>query len=90
MKSAGAPQGCVLSPLLLTKFNNSHIIKFADDTTVVALIGNEDKSAYRSEVEKLTTELTTDKTKGMIIHARKTAQRGITAPSSWGYIGLMI
>ncbi|KAI2645416.1 hypothetical protein H4Q32_028926 [Labeo rohita] len=43
--STGAPQGCVLSPLLFTllthdctaKFSSNHIIKFADDTTVVAV-----------------------------------------------------
>ncbi len=41
--STGAPQGCVLSPLLFTllthdctaKSSSNHIIKFADDTTVV-------------------------------------------------------
>ncbi len=46
--STGAPQGCVLSPLLFTllthdctaKFSANHIIKFADDTTVVGLISN--------------------------------------------------
>ncbi len=44
----GAPQGCVLSPLLFTllthictaKFSSNHIINFADDTTVVGLISN--------------------------------------------------
>lgn len=48
--STGAPQGCVLSPLLFTmlshnctsKFSSNHIIKFADDTTVVSLISNSD------------------------------------------------
>ncbi len=48
--STGAPQGCVLSPLLFTllthdctaKFSSNHIIKFADDTTVVGLISNND------------------------------------------------
>ncbi|KAL0153661.1 hypothetical protein M9458_051026 [Cirrhinus mrigala] len=42
--STGAPQGCVLSPLLFTllthnctaKFSSNHIIKFADDTVVLA------------------------------------------------------
>ncbi len=49
--STGAPQGCVLSPLLFTllthdctaKFSSNHIIKFADDTTVVGLISNNDE-----------------------------------------------
>ncbi len=48
--STGAPQGCVLSRLLFTllthdctaKFSSNHIIKFADDTTVVGLISNND------------------------------------------------
>ncbi len=46
--STDAPQGCVLSPLLFTllthdctaKFSSNHIIKFADDTSVVGLISN--------------------------------------------------
>jgi hypothetical protein len=54
----GASQGCVLSPLLYslftydcgaTHFSNS-IIKFADDTTVVGLIINNNETAYREVV----------------------------------------
>ncbi|KAK3517276.1 hypothetical protein QTP70_002302 [Hemibagrus guttatus] len=53
--STGAPQGCVLSPLLFTLLthncaamhSSNHIIKFADDMTVVGLISKNDKSAYR-------------------------------------------
>ncbi len=56
--STGAPQGCVLSSLLFTllthdctaKFSSNHIIKFADDTTVVGLISNNDETHYREEV----------------------------------------
>lgn len=59
--STGAPQGCVLSPLLYTLLTHdcsptlpsNYIIKFADDTTVVGLITNNDESAYRREVEAL-------------------------------------
>ncbi len=59
--STGAPQGCVLSPLLFTllihdctaKSSSNHIIKFADDTTVVGLIRNNDEMQYREEVAQL-------------------------------------
>ncbi|KAI2661110.1 hypothetical protein H4Q32_030147 [Labeo rohita] len=59
--STGAPQGCVLSPLLFTllthdctaKFSSKHIIKFADDTTVVGLISSNDETPYREEVAQL-------------------------------------
>ncbi|KAL0174662.1 hypothetical protein M9458_030630, partial [Cirrhinus mrigala] len=59
--STGAPQGCVLSPQLFTllthdctaKFSSNHIIKFADDTTVVGLISNNDETHYREEVAQL-------------------------------------
>ncbi len=54
-------QGCVLSPLLFTqlthdctaKFSSDHIIKFANDTSVVGLISNNDKTHYRMEVAQL-------------------------------------
>ncbi len=59
--STGAPQGCVLSPLLFTllthdctaKSSSNHIIKFADDTTVVGLIRNNNETQYREEVAQL-------------------------------------
>lgn len=46
------------SPLLFTlmthvgcaRHNSNHIIKFADDTTGVGLISDDDDSAYREEV----------------------------------------
>ncbi len=59
--STGAPQGCVLSLLLFTllthdctaKFSSNHIIKFADDKSVVGLISNNEETDYREEVAQL-------------------------------------
>ena len=58
----GAPQGCVLIPFLYSLFthvctamhDSNTIIKFADDTTVVGLITDNDETAYREEVRDLT------------------------------------
>ena len=59
--NTGAPQGCVLSPLLYFLFTHdcmamhtsNSVIKFADDTTVVGLFTNNDETAYREEVRAL-------------------------------------
>ncbi len=59
--NTGAPQGRVLSLLLFTllthdctaKFSSNHIIKFADDTSVVGLIRNNYETHYREEVAQL-------------------------------------
>uniref|UniRef100_A0A674NYU7 Reverse transcriptase domain-containing protein n=1 Tax=Takifugu rubripes TaxID=31033 RepID=A0A674NYU7_TAKRU len=84
--STGVPQGCVLSPFLYSLFTydcrpvhgSNSIIKFADDTTVIGLISNNDETAYREEVERLTTwcannnlVLNTSKTKELIVDFRK-------------------
>ncbi|KAI4891147.1 hypothetical protein NFI96_023786, partial [Prochilodus magdalenae] len=59
--STGAPQGCVLSPLLYSLFTHdcvarhtsNTIFKFADDTTILGLITDGDETAYRDEVSAL-------------------------------------
>ncbi|KAI2661128.1 putative RNA-directed DNA polymerase from transposon BS [Labeo rohita] len=84
--STGAPQGCVLSPLLFSLYTNDctskdssvKLLKFADDTTVIGLIQDDDKSAYRQEAEQLSLwcshnnlELNTFKTVEMTVDFRR-------------------
>ena len=60
------------------RIGNNHIIKFANDTTVVGLIDKNDESSYREEVEKLivwfkinNVSLNIDKTKEMVVDSRR-------------------
>jgi hypothetical protein len=85
--NTGAPQGCVLSPLpvyfLFThdctaRHNSNTIIKFADNTTMVGLITDNNETAYREEVRDLAVwcqnnnlSLKVIKTKEMIVDYRK-------------------
>lgn len=93
--STGAPQGCVLSPLLFSLYTNnctsSHpsvkLLKFADDTTLIGLITNGDEAAYREEVNSLASwcsqnhlELNALKTVEMVADFRRSPAQ--TAPLS--------
>ncbi|KAI4889401.1 hypothetical protein NFI96_034095, partial [Prochilodus magdalenae] len=110
--STGAPQGCVLSPLLYSLYthdctarhSSNVIIKFADDTTIVALISNNNEEAYREEVSFLThwcrednLSLNVNKTKELIVDFRKQERvhtpitiNGATIESSFKFLGVHI
>ena len=81
--NTGAPRWCPLLYSLFThdcvaKHNSNNIIKFADDTTVVGLITDNNETACREEVKDLSVwcqdnnlSLNVSKTKELIVDYRK-------------------
>ncbi|KAK1806271.1 hypothetical protein P4O66_000154 [Electrophorus voltai] len=88
--STGAPQGCVLSPLLYSLYtydctatsSSNIIVKFADDTVVVGLISDNDERGYLEEIKHLENWcqennllLNISKTKELIVDCSKKQER---------------
>lgn len=83
--STGAPQGCVLSPWLFSLYTNYlisfhssvTILKYADDTTIIGLITNNNEDRYREQIAQAVTwclnnnlQLNSSKTQELIIDFR--------------------
>ncbi len=69
----------------MSSHGSTSIVKFADDTVVLGLISNNDKTAYLDEIERLASwcqdnclSLNVSKTKELIVDFRKRQQRPYT------------
>ena len=87
--SIGAPQGCVLSPVLFTVYTDDHrgtnenfmIVKYADDTALIGLLHKGMDDDYHRAIAQFVNQCTADdlqlnvsKTKEMIVDMRKSSE----------------
>ncbi len=96
--NTGAPQGCILSPLMYSLYTqdctathrSNDIVKFADDTTVIiSLITDNDEMAYIEEVSTLTKwcqenhlSLNINKNKELVVDFRRQSREHTPSPST--------
>ncbi len=98
----GSPKDACLAHCFYTLFTHdccaffpsNHIVKFADDTTVLGLINNNDETAYRNEVQHLALWCDNNslvhnikKTKEIIVDFRKTGQYKTLSTLYWQWGG---
>ena len=77
--NTGAPQGCVLSPLLFSLYthdcvamhSSNIILKYADDTTVMGMLVDDDDTAHREETSQLALRGQAD---NLTLNAKKTKE----------------
>uniref|UniRef100_A0AAV2L7G4 Reverse transcriptase domain-containing protein n=1 Tax=Knipowitschia caucasica TaxID=637954 RepID=A0AAV2L7G4_KNICA len=105
-KPARSPAAAAVIEKVKISHDSVKLIKFADDTTLIGLISNNDESAYRREVDRLVSwcsgnnlELNAQKTVEMIVDFRKSTvpppppsvmDSPITSVESFRFLGTTI
>ncbi len=99
--NTGVPQGCVLSPFFYSLYTHgcrpvhgsNSIIKFADDTTVIGLIRDNDETAYRRRYSTwphgaltITCSLTPARQRSLLVDFRRRKEARMTPSPLTGWL----